>query len=322
MLFLSLFFLLISSDSDAVAPANPANPVPDAAPDDYPDALHVPGAAPDDYPDADPDHQQWNDDHNPPDDYDSSGGDYDRDYYERHYHRPTRDPKASYIPCPNPRAYRDDWDYCVCLSDYPYGSPDDQNGCWRCDQTCHLHATCVSPGRCQCLDNHEGDGVTRCDPIVPQLVALSPTTGYTDIGTWIHISFLYTAKNWEWQKNSAVCKFGSYVVPAVNVTDSTLECRAPPHHPATVQIAISIDGTGWSKETFVFVYQTQFNVFSILPIVGLYATVILAIAMVIWKLVGGGTGRGEVEEQEAFLIRRKKEKGAGVARKMKQGMGP
>jgi hypothetical protein len=332
-------------DPIADPPADPAaDPVADPAAAPPADGVADPAADPagdpaaagagDDYPDYDSADNHWDDDHYPHDDYhDYDGeysGDYDHDYYDHEYYdhhrysRPTRDPNASYVPCPNPRAVRDEYNYCACLPEYPFGSGEDENGCWKCDETCHAQATCVSPGRCQCLDNYEGDGVSRCDAIVPQLVALSPTTGYSDAGTWVHISFIHTAKNWEWQKNSAVCKFGSYAVSAVNVTDSTLECRAPPHHPAIVDVAISMDGNAWSKEKFTFVYRTQFNVLSILPIVLLYAAVILAIATVIWKLIGRRAEKEAAEEeQQAFLTRRKKSKGVGFAKaKMKKRMGP
>jgi hypothetical protein len=258
-------------------------------------------------------------------DYDGEGHRWDEDRYRhyddhdwRYYNRPTRDPNASYIPCRNPRATRDEWGDCHCSPDTPHGNPDDANGCWACEPDCHMQATCVSPGRCQCLEDYEGDGISRCDVIVPQLVALSPTTAYSDVGTWIHVSFIFAGRNWEWRRNSAACRFGSYIAAAVNVTDSTMECRAPPHHPDTVEVAISIDGTNWSKERFLFVYRTEFNVFSILPIVLMYVAVIVAMATVIWRLIGRNPGAAPMEEAKAFLTNRKKSRGVGLAKKKKR----
>jgi hypothetical protein len=54
------------------------------------------------------------------------------------------------------------YDRCECIDD-AYGDDPREEGCWRCNSTCHPQASCVRGGICECFAGFRGDGVTACE---------------------------------------------------------------------------------------------------------------------------------------------------------------
>jgi hypothetical protein len=81
-----------------------------------------------------------------------------------------------------------------------------------------------------------------------------------------------------------------------------------------VDVAISFDGGQWSAEAFRFRYKNRFNIFGILPIVLIYAMVIAALAVCIWRGAGMMRPVEDAAESQPFLGTVAGE-GAGVVKK-------
>jgi hypothetical protein len=174
------------------------------------------------------------------------------------------------------------------------------------------------------MERFEGDGIDVCDSIIPQIVGIAPSFGYSEESTLVTVSFLYQLSNLDYMGSTIYCRFGSVMMSAENLTDTTLQCRVHARPPQSVEVSISFDGMIWSRERFIFVYKRRFHMKTILPLVFLYGILILGVAAVIWTFAGRLKGEAKPDETEAFLWNQKKSKGVGFVGKkgVKQRLGP
>jgi hypothetical protein len=303
----ALLALVTFAFSDANGTTNLDSNAPSSPPDDLP--LSFPR---DDYPYD----ESFNDTGL---DYDGEYGDYnvsDR-YYDDEYDRdppPTVDPEVRKQPCPGPHSHRDRWGYCTCDDEYWQGNPDTAEGCWKCNDTCLMDATCVYPGKCQCTRRYRGDGVRACDMILPRVLGVSPSIGWSDDATIVNVTYVWDVNESAFEHAHAFCRFGGQTFPAELVTDDVVVCKTASRPAQTVGVAISFDGTHWSIEQFEFVYRNRFGLLNIMPIVLLYGLIVVGIAALIWHVFGAGRREeGNEDENQPFLGRGTL--GTGIARK-------
>jgi hypothetical protein len=261
-----------------------------------------------------------------PDPYESFSDSYDynmsdEEYWRHHGYddddygfRPTLPPSERKDPCPGPHTYRDQWGDCQCEDGYYYGDALSDRGCWTCNSSCGMNAECIFPGRCKCLSKFKGDGL-HCEKVVPQILGIAPAQAWSDQTTEINISYLWDVGETAVRPGLAFCRLGSEKVQATMITDDTIVCLARPKPPQVIDVAIMFDEGPWSTDNFQLSYKNRFNVWGILPIVGLYALLITAVGACIWRMAGGQK-KGDAEgEDQPFLGVAAASKGAGVAKK-------
>jgi hypothetical protein len=188
-------------------------------------------------------------------------------------------------PCPGPNTFRNAYGFCSCLNDFPYGEPDTEKGCWKCDPFCHAFAACLYPGLCQCEPRYHGNGVDRCDPILPQILSISPKEGYSEEQTTVNVSYAFDVQG-DTERKAAYCRFGLIYHTAEVVTASYIQCVAPPRPPQQVNLAISFDAVHWSTDHFLFLYKQKFDVAKFLPIAAVYLLCVAGFIGFIWFVFG------------------------------------
>jgi hypothetical protein len=186
---------------------------------------------------------------------------------------------------PGPNTVRNSHGFCSRLADFPYGEPDTKNGCWRCDPFCHGFAACLYPGVCQCEPRYRGNGADRCDPILPQVLAISPREGYSEQPTAVNVSYAFDVRG-DAEPKAAYCRFGLIYHTAEAVTPSHIQCVAPPQPPQQVNLAISFDAVHWSTEQLLFLYKKKFDVVKFLPIAAVYIICVAGFIAFIWFVFG------------------------------------
>jgi hypothetical protein len=149
---------------------------------------------------------------------------------------------------------------------------------------------------------------------LPRVVAVSPSIGWSEDATAVNVTYVWDVNESGFEHASAFCRFGAQTFPAESVSDDIVVCRTQSRPAQAVTVAISFDGMHWSIEQFEFVYKNRFSLLSILPIVLLYALIVVGIAALIWHAFGAGTrDDGNDDESRPFLARGTR--GAGVVRK-------
>jgi hypothetical protein len=237
---------------------------------------------------------------------------YDDDYvYELH---PTALPEARKAPCPGTHSFRNMWGDCQCDPSHYYGDPMSERGCWGCNNSCHFEADCIFPGRCQCLQRFKGDGI-NCEKVVPQILGIAPVQAWSDRTTAINIAYLWDVGETADQHSVAFCKLGTETVQSTLVTNDTIVCIARPRLPQVVDVAIMFEGGPWSTDDFQLLYTNRFDLWGILPIVGLYGIGIAGVGVCIWRIAGGRNEEDAGDESQPFLAVSADSKGAGVAKK-------
>jgi hypothetical protein len=246
---------------------------------------------------------------------DRHSGGYSSDNSTWSHHRAprTRGRGTASRPCPHPHTIRGDSGDCECRTDFPWGDPHSSPGCWKCSDRCAFHGQCVYPGRCECLNFFRGDGIIECRPLLPQILAISPSTGRSDESTLIDISFVYNPSDEEWKRVRPSCRFGLLTVEACNVTNSSLRCLAPPQDPHPVDVAISFDSVYLSRDIFIFTYTTPFGLRPALFIMCVYAGIVLGIAGLFWMCRCRQSTPG-ISETGPFLPNRRQLAGVGFGR--------
>lgn len=141
---------------------------------------------------------------------------------------------------------------CVCVDGFPYGDPNSNEGCYKCDKKCHRLSKCEYPGKCVCTSPYHGDGVEYCSLDIPHLISISPNNGSTSGGTDIQINYEYSNYNNKKTPDNAFCRFGPLVVRSKSVSDTTIICQTPPHRAKPSFLSISFDTLSWSKEQIFF----------------------------------------------------------------------
>lgn len=73
---------------------------------------------------------------------------------------------------------------CVCKPGYIGDNPITERGCWRCGdenitkqrngRQCYHQAKCIYPGRCICEGGLMGDGITKCESPLPDIINVKP----------------------------------------------------------------------------------------------------------------------------------------------------
>jgi hypothetical protein len=207
-------------------------------------------------------------------------------------------------PCPGPNSFRNIYGYCDCVDDFPYGEPDTALGCWKCEPFCHGFATCKHPGICECEPHYRGNGIDKCEPILPQILSIAPIEGFSDVPTRVNVSYLFEGQHDARLKLVAYCRFGLIPVTAERVTDTMIQCVAPARPPQQVIVAISFDSTHWSREHFPFSYKKKFELGKFCLIAVAYAAVVAGIGGFIWRVVANTSprgGDGRREERQPFI---------------------
>ena len=51
------------------------------------------------------------------------------------------------------------------------------------------------------------------------------------------------------------CRFGSFIVSAIHISDEILLCFSPPQPPGAVPVAVSMDGLTWTLQRILFHYR-------------------------------------------------------------------
>ena len=141
---------------------------------------------------------------------------------------------------------------CVCVDGFPYGDPNSDEGCYRCNENCHKLSKCEYPGKCVCTPPYHGDGIFDCSLDIPSLISFSPSNGTTNGGTNIQIHFAYSNNNKEKNPDVAYCRFGALVVRSESVSDTIITCQTPPHRAKPAFLSISFDTITWSKDDVFF----------------------------------------------------------------------
>lgn len=143
---------------------------------------------------------------------------------------------------------------CVCIDGFPYGDPTSKEGCYKCDRKCHPLATCNFPGSCTCPQLYLGDGITSCQRNIPKIKSIYPLSGPSTGGTVVTINYEYSLSDDE-VVDKAFCQFGSLIVNAENVTNSTITCISPPHNPTPAFVSILFDPLVKSQDEVFFEYE-------------------------------------------------------------------
>jgi hypothetical protein len=141
---------------------------------------------------------------------------------------------------------------CVCRDGYPYGDPDSAEGCFRCQSQCHSSATCQHPGKCVCDEGYDGDGVSACELVVPEILSIAPAKGPMTGGTFVFVQYQYSLQIFP----TPMCRFGSrYVDGILHPENNTIACLSPPGPPVSQFLSISFNGIGWSRSQFSFAFE-------------------------------------------------------------------
>lgn len=141
---------------------------------------------------------------------------------------------------------------CVCVSGFPYGNPEDEKGCWKCN-SCSSYAECHYPGKCVCQDGWEGNGI-NCNPIVPTIIIMRV------IKKKNLANVTFTSTEAHYPGDIAYCKFGQVVISGVVVYRGIVQCPIPQQPPGKVPFMISFDSIRWSKEDIIYQYTSSYNI--------------------------------------------------------------
>jgi hypothetical protein len=151
-----------------------------------------------------------------------------------------------------------------------------------------------------CDDHFVGDGVLRCEAILPKILDIRPLFGYSEDATEVNITFVYDEPE---VPKTAFCRFGLASVTAASVTKGLIRCVAPTGPPQSLKVAISFDGTHWSVEHFSFVTVRKFHITDWIPIGSAYFGIV---ALLVVFAVSAFRGKkeepkGDEEERVPFL---------------------
>ncbi|OHT08619.1 hypothetical protein TRFO_22805 [Tritrichomonas foetus] len=159
--------------------------------------------------------------------------------------------------CPGPNTIRVKGK-CKCLKKFPFGDPDIESGCWKCNDQCDDNAVCVSPGKCQCKEGFDGDGVNKCDLPLPVIYEISPKNVNKNGNQNIHV-FYEINNNFTYRK--VFCKIGSAYSVGTLISVKHVLCylsRITENDSTAFRVSLSFDNETWSKEN-IFVFLNDGN---------------------------------------------------------------
>jgi hypothetical protein len=70
-----------------------------------------------------------------------------------------------------------------------------------------------------------------------------------------HLPVFFLGSNFQNSSGILECKFGSYTISAVFISDSLLMCTSPPHPSGAVTVEVTVDGVTWSNSRLIFNYR-------------------------------------------------------------------
>lgn len=146
---------------------------------------------------------------------------------------------------------------CECAPGYIYGDPYTNTGCWNCSIPCHENAFCEKQDHCECFSGYVGDGIKKCDSILPILVSFEPKRGNPNGGTKVKVVFESKVNN---DVKAVFCRFGLQVVEARSVKENKAVCVSPKANSQEeyyAPFAISFDQEYWSLEKSAFIYYVE-----------------------------------------------------------------
>jgi len=188
---------------------------------------------------------------------------------------------------------------CECLPGYPHGNASSAAGCWKCQKICHSYANCSFPGICVCNDGYQGDGITKCKPILPHITKVNPSEGYS--GTVVNVSF-ENIGNYSLER--AFCRFGALIIETSYVRKGYLLCSAPFRSKSiTVPLAISFDAIKWSNEDVVFQYMHKESFMSFFPKIFMIVTFTCLIGFLIYSYMTGSFRKSEKDDEEVPFVK-------------------
>lgn len=169
--------------------------------------------------------------------------------------------------------------YCQCNSEYPSGDPYSKNGCYKCSETCSKFANCAysspSKGRCECLNNYEGNGKV-CWARAPQVNSVS----YLPKGL-INISVQFDSDIYV-NHTDAQCKFEGTLSDAVDAGEGYVICQVPSWAKDYMTYLISVNGS-WCEEAITYVDR---DVSSNMPPEDDYISYFYFVALMLLVLIG------------------------------------
>jgi len=119
----------------------------------------------------------------------------------------------------------------VCIDGYYGNDPVGEIGCWKCS-SCHIRADCVYPGKCQCADGYEGNGL-KCYPPIPQIISVKKHGSSFFVMYGTNSTFVPTI---------AFCKYSEEMKEAIFFNKTIIQC---PYIKSN--ISISFDQVRWSS---------------------------------------------------------------------------
>ncbi len=61
--------------------------------------------------------------------------------------------------------------------------------------------------------------------------------------------------NFQNSSEMLACRFGSYSISAIFISDSVLLCISPPHPSGAVAVEVTVNGVTWSNSRLIFHYR-------------------------------------------------------------------
>ncbi|OHT11726.1 hypothetical protein TRFO_18798 [Tritrichomonas foetus] len=195
-------------------------------------------------------------------------------------------------------------DKCVCEEGYISTDPY-LYGCWKCEQTCHQNAICVSPGKCECLLSFKGDGVEVCTENPPTIIHYSPSYCYAGKYCSILVNYSYHTNYSEY----SFCRFNDYVVKSEDPDGYSFRCNFPTYFTGKAKFSISFDSNVWSKEDY-YVTVIGMPSISLEQVIVLFMLLMLLVALgrVAYLKWRESHKFGQMPKHKTFLKARKQAK--------------
>ena len=157
------------------------------------------------------------------------------------------------IVCNGPNTKKNQNGFCECLEGYDIGDPSSKYGCYKCDKNCHKNATCIYPGKCNCLHGLIGDGINNCKIPIPSIIS----TNLTKINNF-NESILILINNPSNYSKEIYIKFGKLILNGIFLNSTSILCFSPLINSSAIKLSISFDSTNWSNELILNFQNSKF----------------------------------------------------------------
>ena len=115
-------------------------------------------------------------------------------------------------------------------------------GCWKCLKKCHLDAKCIYPGKCECNNNLDGDGINECIIPIPFLLNYEIIDFYS-----IYIEYL----NLDFKPNIIYCKLNNYYSFSKKILNNSIIFYFNNQILKPFNLSISFNNLTWSNELII-----------------------------------------------------------------------